>query len=187
MNQPDSLLFLAVRHGSRREKSDIWYMKAPLGKNQIGKFLSTAAEEAGIQRTGAKVSNHSARKSSISRLLDTNTPENFVAQLSGHKTIQSLQSYKSASEQHQRQMSNILIRTQEAANQSFPDSNPVEFLAQNETSTITGQSMKSVQQVTTKHSLAVAQASNEGGKGGSGTKNKMAISRFTGNKMAISR
>lgn len=160
MNQPDSPFFLAVRHGSRREKSKIWYMKAPLGKNQIGKFLSSAAENAGIQRTGAKVSNHSVRKTSISRLLDANTPENFVAQLSGHKNTQSLQSYKSASEQHQRQMSHILSRTQEAANQSLPDSNSVEFLA-NETSTITGQSMKSVQQVTTTHSLAVTQASNQ--------------------------
>ena len=56
-------------------------------------------------------SNHSVRKTSISRLLDANVPENFVAQLSGHKNTQSLQSYKSASEHHQRQMSNTLSRT----------------------------------------------------------------------------
>ena len=79
MKQPDSPFFLAVRQGSRRQKSEIWYMKAPLGKNQIGKFLSVAADNAGIQRTGAKVSNHSVRKTSISRLLDANVPENFVA------------------------------------------------------------------------------------------------------------
>lgn len=60
-------------------------MKAPLGKNQIGKFLSAAAYNASIQRIGAKVSNHSVRKTIISRLIDASTPENFVAQLNGHK------------------------------------------------------------------------------------------------------
>jgi len=110
LNQADSLFFSAVRHGSRRENSEIWYMKAPLGKNRIGKFLSAAADNAGIQRIGAKVSNHSVRKTS--RLLDASTPENFVAQLSDPQNTQSLQSYKSASEKHQqRQMSYILSRT----------------------------------------------------------------------------
>ena len=51
MKQPDSPFFLAVRQGSRRQKSEIWYMKAPLGKKQMGKFLSVAADNAGIQRT----------------------------------------------------------------------------------------------------------------------------------------
>ena len=81
MNQPCSPFFLAIRHGSRRESSEIWYMKAPLGKKSHRKFLSAAADNAGIQRIRAKVSNHSVRKTSISRLLDASTPENFVAQL----------------------------------------------------------------------------------------------------------
>lgn len=54
-----------------------------------------------------KIANHSVRKTSISRLLD-GAPENFVAQLSGHKNLQSLSSYKSASITHQRKMSDIL-------------------------------------------------------------------------------
>ncbi len=75
--------------------------------------LKKAASVSGLaQQIGGKVSNHSVRKTTISRLLDANTPENFVAQLSGHKNTQSLQNYKSASEQHQRQMSMILSRKQ---------------------------------------------------------------------------
>ena len=80
-------------------------MKAPLGKNEIGKFLSTAAKNAGLHREGKKVTNHSVRKTCISRLLDADVPENFVAQLSGHKSTESLQSYKSASAKHQKRMS----------------------------------------------------------------------------------
>jgi len=79
MRQPDSQFLLAIRQGSRCENSEIWYMKAPLGKNQIAKFLSAAADNAGIKRTYARLSNHSVRKTSISRLLDASTPEYFVA------------------------------------------------------------------------------------------------------------
>ena len=54
--------------------------------------------------------NHSVRKTCISRLLDADVPENFVAQLSGHKSTESLQSYKSASAKHQKRMSLTLSR-----------------------------------------------------------------------------
>ena len=78
-----------------------------------GNFLSTAAKKANLQQgQGAKITNHSVRKTSISRLLDADIPENYVAQLSGHKSIDSLQSYKSAGQQHQRRMSLTLSRSQ---------------------------------------------------------------------------
>ena len=76
-------------------------MKAPLEKNEIGKFLSTAAKNAGLHKEGKRVTNHSVRKTFISRLLDADVSENFVAQLGGHKRSESLQSYKSASAKHQ--------------------------------------------------------------------------------------
>ena len=129
MNSQDSPFFLALRH-NRKLDSHIWYKKAPLGKNEIGKFMQQAAGRSGLaQRIGGKVSNHSVRKTSISRLLDANREhcatnivpsENFPAQLSGHKNTQSLQSCKSANEQHQWQMSNILSRTQQPSNKSLP-------------------------------------------------------------------
>lgn len=110
MNRAESPFFLAVKH-KRSPTDEIWYMKAPLGKNQIGKFLSTAAKKAHIpQKVGAKVTNHSVRKTSISRLLDDNIPENFVAQHSGHKSTESLSAYKSAGQKQQKQMSMVLSR-----------------------------------------------------------------------------
>jgi len=66
MNAPDSPFFLAVRN-NRADNDPVWYMKFPLGKNEIGKFLSSAAQKAGIQRAGKKVSYHSVRKTCISR------------------------------------------------------------------------------------------------------------------------
>ena len=109
MNVPEAPFVLAVRRG-KQLNSNIWYMPAPLGKNMIGNFLAKAAERAGIQRRGSKISNHSVRKTCISRLLDADVPENFASQLSGHKNTESLQSYKSAGDKQQRQMSYALSR-----------------------------------------------------------------------------
>ena len=111
MNAPKSPFYLAVRH-NRRSNEEVWYMKAPLGKNEIGKFLSTAVKNAGLHREGNKVTNHSIRKTCISRLIDADVLENFVAQLSGHKSTESLQSYKSASAKHQKRMSLTLSRAE---------------------------------------------------------------------------
>ena len=97
---PTSPFFLTINHNAWRTKST-WYKVSPRGKNQIGQFLPKAAKKAGLQACGRKLSNHSVRKTSISRLLDADIPENFVTQLSGRKNLQSLSSYKSASLAHQ--------------------------------------------------------------------------------------
>ena len=54
--------------------------KPPLGKNEIRKSLSIKAKNAGLQLEGKRVTNHSARKTCISRLFDADILENFVAQ-----------------------------------------------------------------------------------------------------------
>ena len=54
--------------------------KAPLGNNEIRKSPSKKAKNAGLQLEGKSVTNHSARKTCISRLLDADILENFVAQ-----------------------------------------------------------------------------------------------------------
>ena len=83
-------------------------MRSPLGKNEISKFLSTAAKNAGLQ---GRVTNHSVRKTCISRLLNADVPDNFVAQLSGHRSLKSLDAYKSASREHLQRMSLVLSRS----------------------------------------------------------------------------
>ena len=78
-----------------------------MGKNKIGKFLSKATKDLPLSRSG-KYSNHSVRKTCIKTLLDSRVSHNSVAQLSGHKSLKSLDSYAVASHQQQRQMSKIL-------------------------------------------------------------------------------
>ena len=77
----------------------------------MGKFLSTAAKNAGLHKEGKKVTNHSVRKPCISRLLDADVPENFVAQLSGHKsTDREFTVLEVRRAKHQKRMSFTLSR-----------------------------------------------------------------------------
>ena len=94
---PDSPFFLTVNH-KRKADSQVWYTKGPLGKNSIGMFLMKAAKAAGLS---GKITNHSVQKTCISRLMDADVPTNFVAQLSEHKNLKSLDAYKTASVTHQ--------------------------------------------------------------------------------------
>lgn len=108
-NSPESPFYLAVNRQTWRQ-SQVWYESSPLGKNEMGKFMSTAAKNAGLAAQNKKISNHSIRKASISRLHDAGVPENFVMQLSCHKNLQSLSSYKSVSITHQQHVSDTLSR-----------------------------------------------------------------------------
>ena len=83
-------------------------MRAPLGKNEICKLMETAAQSAGLQ---GNFTNHTVRKTCISRLMDAEVSLNYVAQLSGHKNLKSLDSYKAVSADHKRKMSLILSRS----------------------------------------------------------------------------
>ena len=110
MNSADSPFYLAINY-RRRPGSNFWYMRAPLGKNGIDKLMKTAAQSAGLQ-------GNFTNQTCISRLMDAEVPVNYVAQLSGHRTLQSLDSYKAASADHQRKMSLILSRSGQESTQT---------------------------------------------------------------------
>ena len=75
----------------------------------LGDFLKNARSLLQNSTTSrSKISNHSARKTCISTLLNNNGNLLHVTQLSGHKNVDSLKSYHTASEQQQKQMSNML-------------------------------------------------------------------------------
>ena len=59
-------------------------------------------------KSRSKISNHSARKTGITKLLDNNVHPLNVSQLSGHKSLESLKSYYTASRNERKNMSRIL-------------------------------------------------------------------------------
>ena len=95
MLEPDAPFYLAINH-QRKPTDKVWYLDRPLGKNEIGKFLKDGFAAAKLDDANKKkVSNHSVRKTSVGRLLEAEVQPNFVAQLSIHKNLKSLDSYHS--------------------------------------------------------------------------------------------
>jgi len=103
MCNEESPLFLQVRYNVDFKSENIWYYDKPLGKNSIGDFMKNARQSLPIKQ--GKISNHSARKTTITNLLSANINPLHVQQISGHKRLESLNHYNQATFQQQREMS----------------------------------------------------------------------------------
>ena len=104
----DSPFFLAMIPEARINSS-VWFYNKPLGKNKLGEFLSHAKSILGESfASRSKIANHSARKTSITKLLHNNVHPIHVVQLTGHKNYESLNHYNVVSPDQQREMSSII-------------------------------------------------------------------------------
>ena len=103
MCEAGSPFYLAVNY--KASCDDLWYKRQRMGKDRIGSIMKRMACSAGV--TGKKT-NHSARKTMVTALTNKNVPETQIIQLTGHKNLQSLNSYKKASMEQQKDMSHVL-------------------------------------------------------------------------------
>ena len=102
MKQPDSPFYVAcIIH----PQTSIWYKASPLGLNSLGNFMKSMAETAKLTY---KHTNHSARRTMITTLRHENVNPLDISQLSGHKNLESIDTYSEASAEQQRRMSFIL-------------------------------------------------------------------------------
>ena len=100
MNNPESPFYVRVS----RHPEKAWYVNQPMGNNTTGNTVKVMCEAGGIQ--GRKV-NHSARKTAISSLVHAGVPPTIIQQLSGHKNVNSINNYSTASNEQLRHMSSI--------------------------------------------------------------------------------
>lgn len=112
MLSPESPFYLGVnhvRHCSSTDENFIssksWFKAQPLGINMLNSLMKVMSKNVGIE---GNVSNHSARKTMIQKLKNNNIPDTDIIQVSGHKNIQSLNSYSKLSENRQEIISDIL-------------------------------------------------------------------------------
>ena len=87
--EPESPFYLALNYN--KTPKFFWYKKQPMGVNHRDKMMKTLVKRTSI--TGRKT-NHSARKTMVESLCRADVPDSTVMQLSGHKSIQSLNHYK---------------------------------------------------------------------------------------------
>ena len=105
MKLPTSPFYLGIQTATSILQRGVWFRAQPMGRNKIDTIMKRMSSAAGLQ---GNLTNHSARKASITRLLHAGVPPNTVAQLSGHKNTNSLNRYAIASDDQQKQMSDIL-------------------------------------------------------------------------------
>ena len=77
-----------------------------------------------------KISNHSARKTTITKLLNENINPLLVQQISGHKKLQSLNQYNTAYLSIQKQVSNVISTGKSSSETSLESSLPLHIQKQ---------------------------------------------------------
>ena len=101
--------FLAVNNMNKDiTKARSWYKTSRIGINSIAAFMKTMAISAGLN---GRHTNHSIRKTTVTRLLQAGTAPTLIQQVSGHKDVKSLSNYASASRDQIREMNRILSDT----------------------------------------------------------------------------
>ena len=100
----DSPLYLAINR--KRNEDSFWYKKQPLVRvNHIDKMMKLLVK--GTTITSRKM-NHSARKTMVETLCRANVPDSTVMQLTGHKSVRSLNHYKKPSLEQQKSLYHLL-------------------------------------------------------------------------------
>ena len=87
-------------------KSNVWYKRQAMEPSTLRSIMKNMASEAEIPNK--RITNHSARKTSISTLKHSNFYPLNIAQLSGHRNLKSLDDYSSASDEQQKAIRNRL-------------------------------------------------------------------------------
>ena len=86
-----NLLFLQVRYNIEYTSNKVWYFSKPLGKNSVREFMSKARIILENNPSG-KISNYSARNTTVTNLLNQEINPLHVQQISGYKKLESLNS-----------------------------------------------------------------------------------------------
>ena len=103
MCQFHSPFYLAVNY--KPSPGSKLYKNQRMGKDRIGQFMKRIASEGALS---GKKTNHSVGKTMITSLASSNIPDTQIMQISGHRNVQSLNSYKQVSLQQQQKVSHIL-------------------------------------------------------------------------------
>lgn len=117
MCEPDSPFFLQVNR-NRNKNDHVWYKCQPLGVNTL--FMKRIVKKANLEGENRKLTNHSIRKTSCSRLLEAGVPPTAVAQLSGHKRVDSLNMYNTLNIRQQEAMAKVLASKTEETVHCLP-------------------------------------------------------------------
>ena len=90
---------------NRRPDDNVWFKAQPMGENKINDMMKSIVADTILESSDKKFTNHSARKTVVSKLKKANVERSGIVKVTGHKNIQSLDDYDEANEDEQRQLS----------------------------------------------------------------------------------
>lgn len=109
MLHPEAPFFLSVNY--RRNSSDhLWFKNQPVGKNHLYNLTKNMKKQCPSLNDGRKITNHSVRKHLVQKCNDMGLPANCTVQITGHKNLQSVNSYSKMNDEQQKKVANALIR-----------------------------------------------------------------------------
>ena len=90
---------------NRRPDDNVWFKVQPMGENKINDMMKSIVADTILESSDKKFTNHSARKTVVSKLKKANVERSRIVKITGHNNIQSLDDYDEANEEEQRQLS----------------------------------------------------------------------------------
>ena len=104
MNDPNALFYIAVNNVKSKSTDKCWFKCNAVGINKLGSLMKEMSRKAGLEND--KLRNQSARKT----LSESDVPPTQIAQLSGQKSLKSIENYSHLSTKQQIHMSNLLAK-----------------------------------------------------------------------------
>ncbi len=104
-----------------------WFKCNPMCEDRLSRCMKIIAQKVGLV---GKYTNHSVRRTMCTQLLRAGVAPTLITQLSGHKNINSLSSYATASHNQQHAMCSILQGSNKTSSPhlSLPEPQPVPLL-----------------------------------------------------------
>lgn len=110
-------LYLSIIN--RPKSPDVWYTKVRMGENSIGNIMKSMAS---CLKTNKKLTNHSMRKTLVSKLKKSGQPRNVICEITGHARESSLDDYDEIDENQRKELSHIISGYKELPNENTPNS-----------------------------------------------------------------
>ena len=92
--------YLSIKY-NRGSSDEIWYKVQPMGANKINSMMKNIISETTLESSEKRFSNHSARKTLVSKMKKANLERSSIAKVTGHRNIQSLDDYDEGDEDEQ--------------------------------------------------------------------------------------
>ena len=95
---------------NRRLNDNIWFTTQPMGENTISNMMKTTVAGTSLEESHKKFTNHSPRKTTVSKLKKANVKRSDIVKVTGHRSVQSLDDYDEADEEEQRRLSSAISK-----------------------------------------------------------------------------